>query len=282
MKKKMKKKSRGWKGLLIFLPLTGLLLSGCVKLSLLVKVEPEGNGTILETMGFPEEVVRLTEEFPGKSSKSRGGKESPELDIFSEENLRTQAGKFGEGVSFKEMKKEVRDGFVYITAEYVFEDIKKIKLNLGEKKAKKRFVSFDFKKLPEGEGELLVHLPPWETEKETPREPRELEKELPPAPEKEKERIEFIKQMFKNTEFSVKIQCGSKILETDATFWEGNTLTLIEFTFAKLLQDMDKFKEIARLTPPPQSPEDFFKALKGLNIKGIKFEVNPQVKVRFK
>jgi len=39
---------------------------------------------------------------------------------------------------------------------------------------------------------------------------------------------------------------------------------------------------MAKLTPSPQSPEDFFRALKGLNIKGMKFELNPQVRVRFR
>ena len=86
------------------------------------------------------------------------------------------------------------------------------------------------------------------------------------------------KQMFKGLKFSVSLIVDGTLVKTNTPHVKGNTLTVIAVDFDKLLENPEKFAELAK--KQPKTVEDMKKVLK--DVPGITFNPEPTTTVEFK
>jgi hypothetical protein len=251
-------------------------LTGCLQIEKIVKLKPDGSGTVEETLVMSkatlDQMQQMMASFGGDKAKAK----PPEL--MDEAKLKEAAGKMGEGVTFVSATKisgEKGEGFKAI---YAFTDINKLKVDQnpssampgqggpkpGGEKDKKEPVVFRFAK--GSPAELAVTLPQPEVKPK---------KEQPPG--MEDMAMQMMQQMFKDMKITLAVEVQGAIKDTNAEYRDGSRVTLIDLDMNKLLADPAKFKELAKANP--QSLQEGKALLKG--IEGIKIESAPEVKIKF-
>ncbi len=275
-------------GKIAVLLFTVVCVTGCIDVKHVVKIKPDGSGTVEMTVLMSKMVLEQMKSMMAQMDKDMDGKDGGKQEMFKEEEAKQKAGKMGEGVTFLSYKKietERGEGF---TALYAFQDITKLKLdqnpsdampsnmpNDGTQKKEKEEIVFAFKK---GKVSLLTI--------QTPKEKVGTEKENKPSNSSENSDddknaemgMAMMKQFFNDMKITMIIDIQGKILKTNATHVNGTQITLMEMDFGKLIQDTKKFKEFSKANP--KNIEESKKLME--KIPGIKIELNEVVNVEFK
>jgi len=264
-------------------------LTGCFKVTTVLKVHPEGNGTLVETMGLSKEALKQLEAIFSGVAEGMGADAKPTGGFLCEDSFKSKAGSYGPGVKLLGIKKTEDGDWVQTVATYAAKDVNRIRLSENsqpdmpgqdkEKKEEETPYLFKLRKLPEGLAELTITVP---QPKPAPAAANdEPAKENAPGAEQPDQQVppEMLK-MFKDLEITVAVECGKEIVETNATYAEGNRVTLAHCAFAKLLENQDKLKELAKLGPAAQDLEALKPLLKGS--EGFQFELEPQVVIKFR
>lgn len=252
-------------------------LTGCLQMEQVVKLKPDGSGTVEETVVLSKAGLAAMEQMVGSlagDNKKEGASAMP--DLFDEAKLKAAAVKMGEGVTFVSAKRidgEQGKGF---TAVYAFTDISKLKLDQnpgealpdsgGPKPAgnKKEPIVFQFDKGTPAQVTLKMPAPEFK--------PKE------PQPEgMEDMAMQMMKQMFKDMRISLAVEVQGTISETNAEYRDGSRVTLMDMDFNKVMADPGKFKALAKANP--QSLQEAKALIKGLD--GVKIESAPEVKIKF-
>ena len=259
--------------------LAGLGFSGCLQIEQVIKLKPDGSGTVEETLLMSKEAVasmqQMASGFGGKADAGKG------FELLDEKKLKEQAAKMGEGVTFVSAKKidtEKSEGFAAV---YAFADINKLKVDqnpgsampgpMGGKspdggKSKKEQLLFKFAK--GRPAELTITMP----------KPDEKAAEKKPQMEgMEDMAMQMMGQMFKDMKVTIAVEVVGTIEETNAEYRDGSRVTLMEMDFNKLLSDPAKFKALAKENP--KTLQEAKVLLKGLD--GVKVEAAPVVKIKF-
>lgn len=258
-----------------FLALCGL--TGCLQMEQVVKLKPDGSGTVVETVVLSKAGLASMEQMMGAlgpGQKKEGAGAVP--DLYDEAKLKAAASKMGEGVTFVSAERidgEQGKGFKAI---YAFTDINKLKLdqNPGEALAgnggpkphgdKKEPILFQFDKGSPAQLTLKMPAPDFK--------PKE------PQPEgMEDMAMQMMKQMFKDMHISLAVEVEGTISETNAEYRDGSRVTLMDMDFNKVMADPEKFKALAKANP--QSLQEAKTLIKGLD--GVKIETAPEVKIQF-
>lgn len=262
-----------------------LFMAGCLQVQTVVKVKPDGSGTIEERTVMKGQMAMMMMAMSQMDDEQGDTKKKKKSGLFSEEEMNKRATEMGEGVTFvsgKEIK--VDDGQGY-EAVFAFKDISKLKLSespdvnpmgssSGEKneeeKKEKKYVTFAFTK--GSPATLTVYMPPREKKEKSKKvEKKEDDQDM-------KAGMAMARAMFKDLKFSSVIQVQGSIVETDATFRDGSTVTLFDVDFDKLMSDetlMSKAMENEDL-----SDEEAKELMK--KYPGIKIETNKVTKIRFR
>ena len=75
-------------------------LAGCFQVSTVVRVNPDGSGTVVETMLLSKKMIaKMNEMMQGFAGES-GAKPEP-IDMFEPAKLKAQAAGMGEGVTYQ-------------------------------------------------------------------------------------------------------------------------------------------------------------------------------------
>ncbi|MBN1521490.1 MAG: hypothetical protein JW928_03065 [Candidatus Aureabacteria bacterium] len=277
-----------------------LLMSGCIDSNTVIKIKPDGSGTIEETVLMSKEMVAqmtmMTQQMQQQMQQSgmetgEGADPSEEaFNMFDENKLKEKASQIGEGVTYvsgEEFETETQKGY---KAVFAFEDINKIKINQnpgesvpqgpGGSGKKEEYVTFQF---TEGKpSSLIITQPVVQPEAEDfggPEEAEEME-EIDKSDE-DMEASDMMEnpmaQMFKGMRMAIAIEVDGDIIETNATHREGNIITLMEMDFGKILENPEKFKEFSKVNP--KSVEESKELMK--DIPGIKVELNESVEIKF-
>lgn len=261
-------------------------LTGCLQIEKLVKLKPDGSGTIEETVVMSKESVAQMEQmaagFGGLDKKKEDKPAAKGFDLMDEKKLRAAAEKMGDGVTFVSAKKIDNDKGSGFVATYAFTDINKLKLDqnpgdamptpggvktgAGSGASKVEPVTFKFAK--GSPAELLVKMPAPDLKKAE-------KKEQPPG--SEDMAMQMMKQMFKDMKITMAIEVAGEIKETNAEYHDGSRVTLIEMDFNKLLADPEKFKKLAKENP--KTLQESKVLMKGID--GVKVETAPEVKIKF-
>ncbi|MFQ6097007.1 MAG: hypothetical protein ACE5O2_04710 [Armatimonadota bacterium] len=289
--------------LIVSLPVCTLGVSGCMKYELVIHVKPDGSGQIHETFQFNMALMQgMMQGMMGAMGGEAG--EEPKFESDEEpweEVARKKAGDFGPGVELVEASKETKEGWEVRKAVYAFRDVTALcptseqeaqatkppagLMDVAENPPVGLSGTFGIRRIDARTAELTITLPPPEEEEEPSKaegEPKEAEEpgagQMPDEATKQ-----FIQQIFKDMDMLIAIECGGEILETNATYREGNRITLAHIAFddiVSLMTDPQKVAELQSLGPKPQNIEALQEMLR--NIPGLQFEVQPEVKVKFR
>lgn len=290
----------------ILLTITSLSFAACFQVETVVKVRPDGSGTVEETflmkkelLGQMEQMVEAMakgmeemvtdEETGGESNKARERQAKAEIfDFFNEAKLKENAMQMGEGVTYLRGSKMATDDFQGYKALYSFADINKLKINQnpGEKipaipqgngsdsqKSKKENIVFTFKKGTPAE--LIIRLPRTSTgaKSKTAEDAQAAQHTEQPS----EEAAVQAKELFQGMRIALSVAVDGSIVETNATYREGSKITLLAVDFGKLTAMPELFKKFTESNL--KSVEKSKELMK--QIPGIQVEFQEEIRVQF-
>lgn len=270
---------------------SAFLLPSCISDETVIKLKPDGSGTIEKTTTMSREIFQQLEQM----MKGMRGDEAPKAkEPFSEEDAREEAGKLGQGVTFVSWERVETDTGIGMKAVYAFEDITKVVLNQGPKnpqgdmgpggegeEKKKEPIVFHLEK-GDGSSTLTVIFPGEGIQPESGGEgtPPEGSEEQPEgeAKEPDPQELEQARAFFKDLKVSIVVEAGSEVVKTNSLYVEGASVTLLAMDFGALMDNMDQFKELAKRKP--KTMEETKELLKG--VKGFKINPDARITIEYK
>jgi hypothetical protein len=265
-----------------------LFLSGCLQSRTVVTVETDGSGTVEERFLMRNQIVQML----------AGMSEEESFSILDREELERGAADFGQGVTLEtaeELNTEWGSGY---RALYTFEDINRLRVNQNPSED-----------IPADDAQMTGG-PPEATEyiqfRMTPGAPASLEIVMPqkapaddasgeasgdsgtadgpeqsdagPAAQLSEQDLEGLATLYRDMRILVQIVVNGSIIETDASYRDGNTVTLVDMDFNRILENPDVMQELAL-----EEPQTIGEVERVVNeIPGIKAELKQQVSVRFR
>ena len=258
--------------------LIALVLPGCLQSETTVHLNKDGSGTLVEQTTLGGQMMAMLEQMSAIGGDK--GKD-PIADMFSAEKAKAKAATLGEGVTFEKSEPLDIKGNKGARTTYRFADINKLKISTsdamtdlspmgGQEPAalKQKPIAFAY-----AGGTLTVTLP----EPEKPAADALKPADVPDADENPQMEA-MMKQMLGDMTMSVKVVIEPGIAETDATYRDANTITLVDVAMAKLLEKPDTLKKLN--SAPKDNPAAAMELLKGL--EGVKMETKKQVTVKLK
>ncbi|HSP88686.1 MAG TPA: hypothetical protein VLN45_11170 [Ignavibacteriaceae bacterium] len=257
-------------------------ITGCIELNTQININPDGSGTVEETVLMGTEMVKMINEFMTGFASDTVKQE--EFKLYKEEDLKNKVTEMGEGVKFvsgSEIKMENKEGYKVI---YSFSDINKLKIDQspdskipdddseGEIKEKK-YVTFNFTK---GDvSEVKIKMPLKNDDEEEEKEENESETENDSTFEKDLSEMKFF---MKDLSISISVNVNGEITETNALHREGTTVTLFSLNFGELLNNTEKLKELSKINP--NDIQELNEVVK--DIPGVKIDINDPVVIKFR
>lgn len=278
---------KGMKLVLLGLVLVTVFSSGCMQTFQEVRVNRDGTGMMVETLKLSPMVVEFFEAFDQvmtDSGETQQGEISPES-LFPEEGFQEHVQEMGEGIEFVSREvKEFEGGMVGYVATYRITDIDKLTLNPRTDDATTGKPSADTPitfRLSRGTSSSTLtvrqHFP---TGGES---AAEEEEEEPPTQgqsgEANAEQVAQFKEMMKGMKMQTIIECGDAIESTNAAWWNGNRIILVDFDAEELFSHPEKLQMLSQMQQP-LSKEDLDNLLHG--IEDIRFDTNEEIEVIFK
>jgi hypothetical protein len=251
-----------------------LNLIGCYQFTQIIKVRPDGSGTVEVTFLMRKEFLQMIRKMGEQMEGTGEGR--PRFDLFSEAELKKKAIDMGEGVSLVSWRRIITDKFEGYNALYAYKDINKVRIASEETtdvSGKKKGEPFVFLFTRGDPSTLIIKLPfkPSADDEEI-----EVMPQKPPDPQLGK----AIEEMFKEAKVVMAVEVQGSILSTNATHREGSKVTLVEMDFGKFFKDLKdmRFKQLDQLRP--RTLEDAKRLMEEL--PGIKLELNEEVTIRFR
>jgi hypothetical protein len=265
--------------------LAAAAVSGCLQSSTVIKMKPDGSGTIEQTTTMNADAVAQFSALAamGSDKDKKGGSLD---DLFSEKDARAAAAKMGQGVSFVSSEKIDTPDRKGLKANYAFTDIRKIsveELNApggmsndsgmtpGAKKDPP--MTFQFQQLPGGNG-LLTILQPGVDKAMNSTPAAKPEATTAVDPKMAEQGLEMMKTFMKGLKVDIVVQVP-RLVKTNSAYAQGGTVTLLSMDFDQVLSDPEALKKMN----DAKSLDDTKAVLQGL--KGIKVNLQPQLTIEF-
>ncbi len=269
--------------------LSFVFFSGCLQVNTNVKVNPDGSGTVEETIMMSNEVINMFKQFANSFSDD-STKKTEDFEMFKEEDAKKRASDYGEGVEYvsgERITSDTQEGFKAI---YSFKDLNLLKINqnpnsklsMDELKGegmdedtvdvKEEYVNFQF--IKGSPAEIIVHFSQPKEKEDNKFDNEETESDTASQNMAE---MGQMKQILKDLRMSLSLELNGKIEETNATYVDNSKITLFEIDFGKLIDDPEKFKEFTKIHP--NSLDELKEIVKG--IPGIKIEMSEPMMVKF-
>jgi len=260
------------------------LLAGCFQVSTVVRVNPDGSGTVVETMLLSKKMISQMNEMMQGFAGENAAKPEP-IELFEPAKLKAEAVKMGEGVSYLSGEKSETAEYSGYTATYAFMDINKLKLNqksnesaggTGGQKAPSLPILFHFSKGPPAT--LTVDQPKEKTSVKAAEAP-EKDAESPQAGKgvMTDEEAKQLVEMFMGMKMVLAIEVNGSIVETNATHRDGSRITIVDFDLAKLGSSLPQLEKLKRLKE--SSAADAKELMK--DFPGMKVDLNDRLNVVF-
>jgi hypothetical protein len=268
--------------------LAGFLLfsTGCIEVTTVINVSPDGTGTIDETILMGKEVVAMISEFTNSFSEDTTGS-SGKFSLFNEAEAKEKTDQYGEGVQYlsgKELSINGKEGYMVT---YSFSDVNKLSIDRNPEskisfsptgdtvESEKENISFKF--LKGNPSELTINLPDQKPGKDE--EQEEAGKDTAFAADSaDSSAAEQVFKMLEGLKISVLLHLNGNIVETNASYTDGSTLTLMNFSLAEILKDKDRLNELKAVNPSNLAQlQEILKT-----IPGIQLELKNPVIVKFR
>jgi hypothetical protein len=226
-------------------------LAGCFQVTTVVRVNPDGSGTVEESMLLSKKIIAQMDEIM-RGGAGDGGAEPKPVELFDPAKLKEQARAMGEGVTYRSGEKVVTADYTGYTATFAFTDINELRLNLQSGAAGQGIGGGKETAPP-----IIFHFtkgPPATLTVEQPR-----GKPAPAAPETDMavslaasggmpdEESRKFAEMLTGMKFQLAIEVNGTIVATNATHREGKRITLVELDLAKLGAAAPQLEKLSRL-----------------------------------
>jgi hypothetical protein len=255
--------------------LSAVTLTACLNSTTLIKVKPDGSGTVEQTTLM--NMAALKAMMPGAAQGA-----GP----MSEANLKQTAERMGKGVRLVSTEPAKANGFEGVKAVFAFDDINQIQVSQDPSMAgpsggsmaaeRKAEDPVRFKLVRQGATSMLTinfaDKPGSGAAKP--------DASAPGTPDMADPMImNMVKSMFQGFKIDVALEVVGTIVKTNAEYVTGPRMTLIEIDMNALLADEAKFKALQSKLGPDASLTALKPYLK--DIKGIKID-GPAISVEFK
>jgi predicted phage tail protein len=221
------------------------IFCSCVNYETKLKVNKDGSGTIVETLLMNKFLIKQMDFISSMDKKNKKKKNFYEM-MSDKAILKKRAKKMGKDVQFVKVLKKEKNGQMGLTTYFTFSDINNVSLSLGGQKhiilssinkANKTIeesdglIKFLFNKSKESRLEIFL--------------PKQQKKV---AKNKEEsvsvEQIEMIKATMKDARLAFIIEVNGKIIKTNSTVYNDNSVTPIKLNFLKIVSDEALLKKI--------------------------------------
>ena len=267
--------------------LAGFLLTtlfvGCLQVDTKVTVNKDGSGTIEEKVLMKNAVIEMFKQFATMFDSTK----SEDFQMFKEDELKSKAANYGEGVEYRSGEKFSIEGYEGYKVVYSFKDINKIKLNpspddkmpfgegisaeVNEEKAVDDYLKFNFTK--GNPAILVIDFPKPQAEVDSVIEDTEAIQDSAFS----EDMTNKLTEMFDGLKMNLVINFNDDIDETDASFVEGNNVTVMQVDFSEILKHKDVLEKMQKNKPKTMEQ---FKEVVG-DLPGIKIEFKDQITIKF-
>lgn len=216
-----------------------IALPSCLQDDTTVTLNKDGSGTIVQETYLTAAMLQMSAQF------AEPGTPDAADEMFNEEKAKAKAAKFGEGVEFVKMEKLEKDGRRGARTEYKFADINKVNVTAGSAmnelgdQAPQTEKDEDSVKFKYANGKLNIILPPTDF--------KEMAMEDDDEDGENAQMAEMMKSLMADMKMTLKVKIADGIKDTDASYTDGNTITLFDVEVGKMFAQKDKLKTIAKL-----------------------------------
>ena len=259
-----------------------LLSSGCITATNVVKLKPNGSGTLETTVLVNTAVFEQLGAMMGGEVKSKGSS-SPMKDMMSEEEIQKQLStmKGVRLVSRTPIKEGTSEGARIVMA---FDDVNQIAVSedlpAGGKKKPTDEVKFAMTKQPNGNALLSISFPdkPGEAAKKAGAEPKAAPSDMKPSPEM----MKMVAAMFKGMRVMIAVDVDGTLVRTSSPYVEGNRVTLLDIDMDRLLEDPNALQKLEAFPlGPDMSITQAREAMAKAGVKGIKVN-DPRITIEMR
>lgn len=252
---------------------------GCLRITHTVAVKPDGSGTISQVVAMSDTFMKQM----GGMMAAQGGSMLP-----TEEKLKSEAPKWGEGVRFVSSTPYKEGGFEGITAVYAFDDIAKLNFNMEEIASgaidspmmkddtpdDDADVKLAFSR--EGGRSVLTLTMPELPKPDAVTDEQKKQMESAQAQVQNPQVEAMMKQMMAGLLMEVAIEAPGGILKTNAPFVEGQRVILIRLDGDELMKSSAGLTSFMQMGDNP----DFEAMLK--KVPGLKIVTQREVRIELK
>lgn len=240
-----------------------LALSSCLESDTVISVKKDGSGTITETIVIGAQMVAMMQMGGGQE-----GAEDPFSD-YNEENLKKKAATFGEGTEFVSVDRVEKDGKITFTSKYKIADINHFVFSASsvmggadEEADASEQATFSM------EGDVLTISVPDPSGEDLNFGDEEMGEE----------EMAMAAPMLAGMRMSAKLELADEIKESNATYQEGNSITLFSMNFDELMKNEGGFAAMKKLGA--ETREEVAKAV--TEVQGVEMETKEKVTITFK
>jgi hypothetical protein len=264
-----------------------LAMSGCLNTSAVIRVAPDGSGTIEQTLLFNLKAVENA--FANMGFKPTGGGSSsrsgPPMD---EAAMKKSAESLGDGITLVSVTPVKQpNGFEGVTVVFRFADITRLDTSEfmmpgaakdmapgGDKASSNDRIRFGLQRTPGGSSVLTA------TFDDTTKGSGKSSKNNSGGPGLDDPELrQMVTALFKGFRIGVDLEIVGQIVRADADHVNGKRITLAEINMEELLLDADKLQSLDKIISPDASLAEMRPHLN--KVKGLKIN-RPVVTVEFR
>jgi len=264
---------------LVVLACVSTLATGCINSATLLKIKPDGSGTIEQTVLMNTQALRPMMQ----GLEQQGAK--PAGPVVNEADLKRAAERMG-GVTYVSAEPmKGPNGFEGTKAIYSFADINKVRIDQDPNISGSTSGGFAAPAKPEDEAVSFKHVRAGGVSTLTVTFPDKPGANKADAAEaggpdmSNPQMMAMMKTMFDGFKVAIDLEVLGTIVKTDADYVTGSKVTLLEMDLGQVLQDEEKLKALQSKVKPGASITEVKPYLK--DIKGIKIN-NPEVTVVYR
>jgi hypothetical protein len=245
--------------------------TGCIRVSTLVTLKPDGSGTVDQEIGMNPQALTTLAAFAGSGSQQNMKFD----DIFNEQKAREQADKMG--VRFLSGEPIDTPSMKGYRAKYAFDDIKALKVRMQDSDAmradgasKSDPFGFDFTKGATS-STLTIRLP--------------QDAQRPPlaqlgggrgnaelSPEQMQQMTAIMRPMLAGMFVDVSVAVDGQVVHTNAPLVAGNRVTILQVDMDKVINDNAAWAKLQKATTPAEMRD----------IAGVKMPTDSTVTIEFR
>jgi hypothetical protein len=264
--------------------------AACIGVDVLVKVKGDGSGTVEKSLTMnPVALAEMGQTMKAKGSTSAKTTDPAKLSDkelltgpFDPEELKKEAARMGEGVTFVSATPVREKEKVGVKAVFAFKDVNKLKVNQkpmaadgpGAKASPDDDIKFTLGR--QGGNAVLKLASKGLDLKPGTKKPKESP---PPGMEQmAKGMMEMMKPMLKGLRITIAVEVDGTVVKTNSAYASGSRVTYLDMDFGALLADE---KALQAFGEDMEGPLEQQKAALA-KVKGMKVHLDPEMVIEFK